>query len=369
MTELEALVTLNQLPKIGPITIRYLLSYFGSARSALSASLEEIQQVSKCAGAVGERIYHWKTLTDTPREMEECEKHGISLIHQGDPSYPTSLKDLKDAPVLLYVWGTLEEHDQDGIAVVGSRKTTNYGRTVTEQFSRSLALSGKTIISGLALGIDTIAHQTALSVGRRTIAVLGSGLGSLYPKENQELALAISENGAVVSEYPLFTNPDRQTFPQRNRIVAAWSAGTLVTEMPARSGAMITANYARDLRRPIFSIPGPIDRPSSEGCHLLIQNGAHLVTSPEHIIQSMLPDPHTQLDFNLDQPVVSRRPVQLDLSTSEERVLKELTSIEQTVEDLHQSTALPIPELSSALFSLEMSNLATQHVGMTYTAA
>lgn len=367
MTDTEAIVTLNQLPKVGSVTVKYLLSYFGSAQAILQAPLEEIQNVPRCAGVVGERIFHWKDLTDTAREMETCERHNLSIITQQDSLYPRALKDLKDPPLLLYVWGTLEEQDQDGIAVIGSRKTTHYGRTFTESFSKHLASAGRTIISGLALGIDTIAHQSALSVNGRTLAVLGSGLASIYPRQNQELAQQIAENGAVVSEFPLFTHPDKQTFPQRNRIVAAWARATLVTEMPNRSGARITTNLARDLGRPVFSIPGQIDQPYSEGCNEIIKEGAHLVTTPGDILTTLQPHQETsQLSLDLEA-INGKSPSLSHLSEEESLVLKHLSTTEKTVEELHLETSLPIAELSSSLFSLEMQDLARQHAGMTYT--
>ena len=365
MTELEALVTLNQIPKVGPITIRALIDSFGSALDALSASLSQIQEVKYCQGSVGERIANWKSITNTGKEIEECEKHDIQIITPNSMHWPSGLSDLKDEPVLLYVKGTLEAQDNQAVAIIGSRKTTNYGRVVTSKITKELASSGHPIISGLALGIDTIAHTSALEIGQRTIAVLGSGLGHLYPKQNQKLATEITENGAVVSEYPLFTHPDRQTFPQRNRIVAAWAKATLVTEMPKKSGAMITTNYARNLSREVFAVPGPIDRPSSEGCHLLINQGATLTTHGSQVSQALSPAP-TQLDFDLEAIQLTQSP-QPTLTTVELKLYNCLNSLEQTVEELHIETEIPIQELTTALMSLELQDLAQQHAGMSYT--
>ena len=314
------------------------------------------------------RIAQWERYSNTARELEECERANISIITPESPQWPVGLRDLKDAPVLLYVWGSLQTTPHTNLAVIGSRKTTNYGRTITEQFSTHLAYAGLTIVSGLALGIDTIAHQSALRAQQPTIAVLGSGLGSLYPRQNIELAHEIAGQGAVVSEYPLATPPDKKTFPQRNRIVAAWVQGTLVTEMPKRSGAMITSNMAMGLGRPVFAVPGPIDRTSSEGCHDLIKRGATLTTDPEQISQALLPAPVAQ-QLNLDLAGAPPAPTYSSLPPEEQLILSHLTSLEQSVEDLMVATELPIAQLMTSLLSLELKDLATQHAGMNYTTA
>ncbi len=367
MNELEALVTLNQLPTIGPVRIRRLIDYFGCASEVFTASASAISEVPRCNSAVADIILNWRNLSDTAYELNECETHGIQLLTPDSPHWPAGLRDSQDAPVLLYSWGKLDPtEDASPVAVIGSRKTTNYGRTVTQQFSRQLAHTGHTIISGLALGIDTIAHQAALDAGQRTIAVLGSGLGSLYPRQNYELATAISQQGAVVSEYPLRTNPDKQTFPQRNRIVAAWAKATLITEMPERSGAMITANFARELGRPIFAIPGPIDRPSSAGCNLLIQQGAILASTSDQISKALTPSMN-QLEFFSEDPAMVEANLSI-LNEQEKAVLAQLTSHEQTIEELHLTTQMAIPDLTIALFNLELNEMAKQHPGMTYTS-
>ena len=366
MTEIEALVTLNALPKLGPVGIRQLLSRFGTALDVLQADVDALSSVIRCKRTV-ELLSNWSEHANPAHELEECERHGIEIITPDSSQWPATLIGVKDAPVLLYVWGTLRpQEDRSPVAVIGSRKTTNYGRSVTTQLSRDLAHSGHTIISGMALGIDTLAHRAALLAGQRTIAVLGSGLCSLYPKQNIELAREISQQGAVVSEYPLHTNPDKQTFPQRNRIVAAWAKGVLVTEMPERSGAMITANFAKDRGRPIFAVPGPIDRTSSAGCNLLIQQGAHLVTEAVQITSQLEPQAQ-QLDFLNSTPSTSSAPDLSGLSTEKRAVYEQLTSHEQSVEELHQLTQMPVPALTMALLELELDGLAQQLPGMNYT--
>ena len=367
MNDVETLITLNQLPKVGPKRIRSLMAHFGSGLDLLNASPDQIAQVPQCGGEIAQIISNWEYSTHTQRELDECEQLGIQILTEDSPSWPAALTHSPDAPVVLYVKGSLcPTADTKPIAVIGSRKTTNYGRNTTHQFSSHLASAGHTILSGLALGIDTIAHQAALQQQARTIAVIGSGLCHMYPRENTELAQEIAQNGAVVSEYPLHTHPSKQTFPQRNRIVAQWASATLVTEMPERSGAMITAQFARAAGRPVYAIPGPIDRPSSAGCHLLIREGAHLVTHPQQITQDLSPQV-AQLDLALDSPAPDSPPP--SLSPHESQVYSALSSQEQSLEELLLLTQLDVPTLSAALFHLEMQSLAKQHPGMTYTRA
>ena len=370
MNELEALITLNQLPKIGPVRIRSLIHHFGSASDVLLASEAHLREVKHCSKAVAEVLINWKRHSDTVREVSECERNGIEVVIPGSATWPLGLYENKNAPVLLYVWGNLDKSaDRVPVAVIGSRKTTNYGCSVTHQLATQLAHAGHTIISGFAVGIDPAAHEAALRAGERTIAVLGSGLASLYPHQNRGLAEEISQQGAVVSEYPLFTHPDKQTFPQRNRIVAAWAHATLVTEMPERSGAMITAQFAREMGRPVFAVPGPIDRPSSGGCNLLIQQGAELVTSAQQISQA-LNYTAEQLDLFSEEVEASHADIALarTLDKTEQVVMELINGHEQTLEELQQTSKIGTEELSVALFNLELSGMIKQHNGVSFTS-
>ena len=369
MTELEALVALNQLPKIGPVRIRNLMAFFGSAKEVLNASAAQVEEVQQCNKQISEVLTNWQKLSDTQRELRECERNGVQIVTPSSTEWPKGLREYKDAPVLLYVWGTLNEYeDHSPVAVIGSRKTTNYGRLVTQQLSRQLAHSGHTIISGLALGIDTVAHQAALDSGQRTIAVLGSGLAAVYPRQNRELAERISQQGAVVSEYSLFTNPDKQTFPQRNRIVAAWADATVVTEMPERSGAMITAQFAREMGRPIFAVPGPIDRPSSAGCNLLIQQGAGLITDARQVSEALhVSTEQMDLFQETNDAELKANMDHSGLDSVEKALIETLTSHEQSIEEIHGITGIDLEEMSVALFNLELTGMIKQHPGMTYT--
>lgn len=243
MTSRDALIALNMLPKIGPVRVRRLMDSFGSAEAILSAAVHEISGVRGIGPETAEIIRSWEERIDLTTELREVEERGLKIVTQDDADYPEALRQSYDPPLLLYVWGELKDVDRHAIAIVGSRKTTHYGTQIARQFAFQLASSGMTVVSGLARGIDTHAHEGAVAAKGRTIAVIGSGLGQVYPPENMALAEKIaSGNGAIVSEFPLNMPPSKKTFPMRNRIVAAWSQAVVVVECPEWSGALITAN-------------------------------------------------------------------------------------------------------------------------------
>ena len=235
-------------------------------------------------------IANWHNCTNVHAEMEYAAQFGVRIITLTDDAYPHALRRMSDPPVVLYVLGEWNQDDErHAVSIVGSRAATPYGMTIARRFGRDLADAGCTIISGLAKGIDAAAHRGALDAGGRTIAVLGHGLSRIFPQENTELAQHIIKgHGAVVSEFPMNLPPGRTTFPQRNRIVAAWSRATLVVEAPHHSGALHTAHLSgTDYGNTVFAIPGMVDKPTSAGCHALIRDGATLCTSPTELMTDM----------------------------------------------------------------------------------
>ena len=363
MTSREALVALNMLPKIGPIRVRRLMERFGAAEPILRAPTSQLISVEGIGPETAGVIHGWENRIDLASELREAEERGISIITQEDSTYPEALRQSYDPPLLLYVWGELTEADRHAIAIVGSRKTTHYGIQTARQFAFQLAASGMTIISGLARGIDTHAHEGAVAAKGRTIAVIGSGLGQIYPPENMDLAGKITAgHGAVVSEFPLNTTPSKQTFPMRNRIVAAWPQAVLVVECPEWSGARITANLAAELGKPVHAIPGPIDRPSSAGCHALIREGATLVTKGQDILDdlSVLPPGSIALP---DRETPPRPP----LEPSAQSVINALQNGPAPVDELLHTTTLPLPEINVQLLKLEIQGLIKQLPGNRYT--
>ena len=366
MTEAEALIALNQLPKIGPVKIRALLARFGSGVATLKQAETTLQQAQGIGPETAKIISTWQDFADPSGELSLARERNIQILTQEDPDYPASLRDMYDAPVVLYIWGKILERDHHSIAIVGSRKLTHYGREAARKFSFQLANAGLTVISGLARGIDTAAHEGALAAKGRTIGVLGSGLMQIYPPENLALAEKIASGfGAVVSEFPLQTKPDKQTFPQRNRIVAHWSRAVLVVECPSRSGSLITANIAGEAGRTIYAIPGPIDRPTSGGCHDLIRDGATLVTDGTQIL-----DDFSNLTLPASTPSEPEpSPIQnyLDLPEEENLILRTLQTQECSVDDLVRATSLPAHKISVSLMKLELRNLIIALPGQRFT--
>ncbi|MCB1232650.1 MAG: DNA-processing protein DprA [Verrucomicrobiae bacterium] len=363
MTRTEAYLALNLLPRIGPIRVRRLLERFGNPERILSASGSELKSVPGIGSEMADSIRDWENLVDVAEEQRRMAEHGIGLLTIEDDAYPPALREIHDPPHLLYIKGEILERDRYAIAVVGSRRVTHYGREAAQRLSFQLAHAGVTILSGLARGIDTAAHEAALAAGGRTIAVLGSGIGHLYPPENAALAEKIAENGAVISEFPVLYVPDRQSFPLRNRIVSGMSRGILVVEAPARSGALITANQAMEQGRNVYAVPGPIDRPTSEGCNRLIQDGAKLVIDSRDVLDEMemlLPPSPRQGELELpDAAAVSGPP----LDDTERAVLAALGDDELPIDTIIEEASLPSSVVSVTLLKLEMKRRVKQLPG------
>lgn len=290
LTPKEALITLNLIPGLGSMRIQALLEFFGSAELVLSAPANMLAMVPRIGPKLASIIADWRNCTNVKAELALAEQFKAKVITIIDEDYPNFLRRMSDPPVVLYVQGNLLQSDSDrSVAIVGTRQATPYGATNARQIARELAEAGCTIISGFARGIDTAAHWGALDAKGRTIAVLGFGMACIYPHENAELADRISSgHGALVSEFPMNMRPSRTTFPQRNRIVAAWSRATLVAEAPVRSGSLHTATMAgAEYGNSVFAIPGQINQYYSSGCHALIRDGATLCTSAAELISDM----------------------------------------------------------------------------------
>lgn len=363
MSPLQAIVALNLLPKIGPVRVRRLLEQFGSPDAVLAAKKDTLMRVNGIGEETAAILAKWEDHADATAELEEVKQRGLSIILPEDPVFPPALREAYDAPLLLYAWGKMEERDRHAIGVVGTRRFTHYGQQATKKITYQLAHAGFTIVSGLARGVDTIAHESALAAGGRTVAVLGSGLAKLFPAENLPLAEKIAAgHGAIVSEFPLHTPPDKQTFPQRNRIVAAWSRALLVTECARRSGSLITANLASEYGRPVFAVPGPINQESSAGCNQLIRDGATLVTSGEEIIDDL-----GELPFARTSATPASETESLpELPEEEARVFAALGEGESGVDRLIESSGLPAPVVTATLMKLEMRKLVRALPGFRY---
>lgn len=366
MTRTEAYLALNLLPKIGPIRVRRLLEVFESPERILSATIAELQSVSGIGRDMAETIRGWESRIELAEEKRRMAEHGIEALTIEDDDYPPALREIHDPPHLLFIRGRLLPRDRHAIAVVGSRRATHYGRESARRLAFQLAHAGLTIVSGLARGIDTCAHEAALAAGGRTVAVLGSGIGNVFPPENQALADRIAESGAgaVISEFPVLYVPDRQSFPLRNRIVSGMSQGILVAEAPGRSGALITANQAMEQGRAVYAVPGPIDRPTSEGCNRLIQDGAKLVIDSRDILEDleMLLPPGTGRGPAPDPSAFSRFAAE-NLDPVESAILAALEDSETPIDAVIERTGHPSPVVSATLLKLEMKKLVKQLPG------
>jgi DNA processing protein len=365
MSPLESLVALNMLPKIGPVRVRRLLETFGSPAAVLAAPKDRLLRVDGIGEESAKILAKWQDHADPAAEINDAAQRGIAIVTQDDADYPQPLRDAYDPPLLLYVWGKLEARDRHAIGVVGSRRATHYGMQATKKLSYQLAHAGFTIVSGLARGIDTAGHEAAVAAKGRTIAVIGSGLAKLYPPENLALAEKIADgHGAVVSEFPLQTAPDKQTFPMRNRIVAAWSRALLVVECPAWSGSLITANLATEYGKPVFAVPGPIDKPTSAGCHQLIRDGATLVADASHILDDLGELPFArQAAPASDSADVPEPPA---LPAEEAAVFAAVTTDESPVDRIIERSGLPAHVVTATLMKLEMRRLVRAFPGFRY---
>jgi len=362
MTEDTALLSLHLVPNLGPVRIRRLKEHFGSAGAVLSASLAELRRVQGISQEMAVSIRITAEASSAEREQTKLECAGGWLLTEENPLYPESLRQLHNAPVLLQVLGNILDSDRHAIGIVGSRQSTFYGSECAKRFSYRLASAGLTIISGLARGIDTAAHQGALAAKGRTIAVIGSGLGQLYPPENSILAERIAQHGAVISEFPYDYPPNPQTFPYRNRIVAGWSSDLLVVEAGAKSGALITANLALEQGRQVYAIPGPIDREASAGTNRLIQQGAKLVACAEDILdelQQLFPTRGSETQAPREQ-------IPVKIPPEEHLLLEALGAGEKAVDDLVDLTGLSASKVSAALLSLEMKHRVRPLPGQWY---
>ncbi len=362
MSPLEAQVALNMLPGIGPIRCRRLIDHFGSAEEALKAGRRDWMEIRGIGPELADALEKGRDQCDPASEIEECHSRGIELITPQSNSYPSALREAYDAPQVLYCLGRIEPCDHQALSVVGSRRCSHYGLQATRKLSYQLAAGGYTIVSGLARGIDTAAHEAALAAEGRTIAVIGSGLAHLYPAENEALAERIADgNGAVISEYPLHTRPDKHTFPMRNRIIAAWSQGTIVVECPEKSGALITANLAAEYGRSVFVVPGPIDRKDFIGSHRLIRDGAALVSDGSHIVEDLGTNP---LPATAE---ASQNTTALESQHSEHgKILKVLGSSEMTADELIQGCQMPASAVTRSLAMLEIQGLVKNRPGARF---
>lgn len=364
MDSREALVALNLIENVGPVRVRQLLAFFGEAPAILGASRHQLLQVRGIGEEVAEAIGSWEARIDLNAELKRIADFGCRILTQADPEYPELLRQIYDPPVVLYVKGGLLPKDKNSVAMVGSRMTTHYGTEIARRLAYQLGYLGVTVVSGGARGIDSAAHQGALSGKGRTVAVLGTGINLVFPPENAELYERIAANGALVTQFPFNRPGDKQTFPIRNRIVAGMTLGTVVVEANLTSGALITANFANEYGRQVFAVPGRIDSPRSKGCHDLIKKGAKLCEGAEDILSEFeyLFPPSNKPASAAETGVLPA----LELSANEQKVYDTLSNEEISIDEVIRKSGLPASAVSVGLLSLEMKRLVKQLPGKLF---
>jgi DNA processing protein len=351
----------NKVTGVGPVRTQRLLTYFGDLGSAWTAASHELSEAGLDAKAVGQILALRQTL-DLDAELARLDRAGARLLTLADDEYPALLREIDAPPPVLYVRGELIPADDEAVALVGTRRATPYGRDVAHQLASGLAAAGVTVVSGLALGIDTVAHRAALEAGGRTLAVLGSGVDVIYPPQNRDLAARIIQEGcgAILADYPLGTTPEAGNFPPRNRLISGLSRGVVIVEADMKSGAMITARFAGDQGREVFAVPGSILARSSDGPNSLLKEGATPVTEVDDILAAL----------SLTQAAVQQEArAALPADATESLLLLVLSNGPLHVDEIGRTSGLPIQEVSSTLTLMELKGLVRQVGPMQYAAA
>lgn len=362
MKALEPWLVLYSVPGIGPNRFRTLLDRFGSPQEVLRAPLAELMSVprmdEKTARAIGSHR-DWKFVE---RQLSLVEKFKVEVVALQDEKYPENLRRIYDPPPFLFVRGELVEEDKYSVAVVGCRQPTAYGRLITERISGELAEKGVAIVSGMARGIDSIGHRSALDKGGRTIAVLGCGVDVVYPPENRKLMARILGSGAVMSEFPMGTKPEAPHFPRRNRVISGLSLGVIIVEADRNSGALITAEYALEQNREVFAVPGNVTERRSRGTNWLIKEGAKLVESIDDVLEEL---GGTLGRFAHPRPAPVTR---AELTDEERRVYEALGDKPTHIDLIAKNSGLSSSRALSILLALELNGLVKQFSGKLFVS-
>jgi len=373
-SDIEKWLKLIRADGVGPVTFAKFIRHFGSPDRALGASVSELAKVDGIGLKTAERIAATRDKFDSADELALAEKLGVYLVTLEDRRYPPVLKQIYDPPPVLYVKGSLTRQDNLAISIVGSRRCSLYGQEQSTRFAHFLASAGFTICSGMARGIDTLAHQGALAAAGRTIAVQGCGLANIFPPENKKLFELIAESGACISELPLRYEPLAENFPPRNRIIAGLSLGTIVIEAGLNSGALITAKAALDYNREVMAVPGKVDSPLSQGTHKLLKEGARLIESVGDVMEALgyigdQLEPHASRAA-ADAAAQAEAPLfdvkLLKLSADEQAIHNCLDKEPKHVEQVIADTELTPGGVSAALISLRLKGLIKQLPGSMF---
>jgi len=357
-SDVRDMLALQLVPGIGPRLTAALVQRFGSAGSVLKATPGQLQEVPHIGAKLAQSIYEAIRRGDVTAEMELMARLGVCLLVRGTEDYPKPLGNISDPPYLLYMRGIMEPCDANAIAIVGSRHCTAYGKRVAERLAGDLSRAGFTVISGLARGIDGIAHRAALQAGGRTIAVLAGGLSRIYPPEHTELADQVVTRGALLSESSMRMEPMSGMFPARNRLISGLSRAVVVIEAAERSGALITATHAADQGRTVFAVPGPLDSDASAGTHQLLRKGAVLIRGVNDIVE----------ELDGVKAIVARAPANAppEMDAVQKQIWEFLQDRPRHIDEIAQSLRLPVPQISGTLLMLEMKRAVRRLPGNHY---
>ena len=354
-------IAFTRVPFVGRVRIGLLEERFGSLEAAWGASAGELRAAGLDTRVVS-AITEVRTQIDPHDELDRVQKAGVDVLTWHDPTYPRLLREIDDLPPVLYIRGELTDDDQRSVTIVGTRKPTAYGKEAARHLSGDLASAGVTVVSGLARGIDGIAHRAALEAGGRTLGVMGSGLDVPYPPEHAGLMRQMAENGAVISEYPLGTKPDARHFPRRNRLLSGLSLGTLVIEAPERSGTFSTIRSALEQNREVLCVPGSIYSPASALTNQMIREGAKLVMNAEDVLEELnlgAATAHQSPLPGLDEPV-----------SGDEAAIYEVLNLDpQHIDDLSRRTEIPVTRVMGALSVMELRGQVRQVGRMNFIRA
>lgn len=361
MTNQEACIILNLISGIGPARMASLLAFCGEPAEIFRTSRQDLASVQGISEAMAEKITGWEKYVDLQRELDLVKRGGVEIITRGDSDYPELLSQIHDPPICLYVRGKLPANiSSRSLAVVGTRGVTTYGQRMARHLAEAAAYSGFVVVSGLAYGVDVIAHQAALDAGGETVSVLGGGLARIQPQEHVPLAREIAEHGAVVSEFPMEFAPTRHSFPMRNRIISGLCRGTLVIEAGLNSGSLITASFAFEQGRMVFAVPGQADNPQAAGCNRLIRQNAVLTETFDDILaefdflpgfghqENMVQEAGAEEDFFSDGDSESA------VSSEAAAILEFLRKGDAAVDEISAALGMPAAEITAALIGLEL---------------
>jgi len=361
MKELSSALALQMVPDLGAVTAKHLIDHFGSPSTVFQAGAGELLAVEGLGKKRAEAISAFKEWDRTEAVIHAAEQKDTHLLYYGHEQYPELLAQIVDPPTVFYYKGCFQPTDKYAVAIVGSRSLSSYGRNVAQYLAEGLAGYGLTIVSGMARGIDSVAHRGTIAKGGRTIAVLGSGVDVVYPAESRGLYQKIQENGVVISEFPLGEEPRREHFPQRNRVISGLSLGVIVVEASKGSGTLITARSALDQGRDVFAVPGNIYSKNSYGTNELLKTGAKLVSSPKDVLQEL---GHVLRGF-----IRSEKKEVVEMS-GDERQLCDMLSFEPIhVDDITRKAGLPSSHVLGLLLNLELKSIVRQAEGKKFCLA